>query len=310
MGQDPNQPPGDPNYPQYPQPGNPEYPPAGGTGYPPPGGYPPQPGAYPPPPGAYPPPPGSYPPPPGYGPLPGYTPPPPQGYGAPPPGYGYAQPQPPGFAGLFRKWINVTTRPGVSTITTELPTANWRDIWLSLLLLGVISAIAGFIRYTLFPVTNTVQPFLSTLTPEQRAQLEPYLHSALTQTVPSSQLAQIITVPIGFIIGQAIIFVFAKLFRGQGTFMHQAYAFMLYAVPINGLIAVLGIIPVLGGLAAFALGIYGIVLAVLSVSASHVIGIGRSIWVLLTPFLIIAALICGLFILLIAVFAGATHISS
>jgi hypothetical protein len=223
---------------------------------------------------------------------------------------GYPQPQPPGFAGLFRKWLNVTTKPGVNTITTELPTANWGDIWLGLLALGVISAIAGFIKLTLFPVGNTLEPYLSLLTPYQRAQLDPYLHSALAQTTPSSQLAQVITVPVFFIIVQAVIFVFAKLYRGQGTFTHQVYAFTLYAVPINSVVAIAGIIPVLGGLAAFALGIYGIVLAVMSVSASHQIGIGRSIWVLITPFLILLALFCGFIILLVVLISGASHLST
>jgi lipopolysaccharide export LptBFGC system permease protein LptF len=41
-----------------------------------------------------------------------------------------------------------------------------------------------------------------------------------------------------------------------------------------------------------------------------VIGIGRSIWVLLTPFLIVALLFCGLIVLVIFLLAGATHISS
>jgi hypothetical protein len=202
----------------------------------------------------------------------------------------------------------VTTKPGVGTFTTELPTANWGDIWLALFLLGAVEAVAGFIRYTLFPVSSQVNQFLTFLTPEQRQQLEPYLQSSLSSTSPSSQLFGIITVPLGFIIVQAIVFVFAKIFRGQGSFMHQVYAFMLYAVPIDGLAAVAGIVPYVGGLVAFALGIYGIVLAVMAVSSSHVIGIGRSIWVLITPFLILFVLICGLLTLIIFLAAG--HLST
>jgi hypothetical protein len=210
------------------------------------------------------------------------------------------QPQPAGIEGLFRKWINVTTKPGVNTFAAELPTANWRDIWLGVMILAVVSAIAGFIHYTLFPVSSTIAPYLSQLTPDQRARLEPYLNNVFTQATAGSQLGQIITVPLGFFIVQGVIFVFAKLFRGQGDFTHQAYAFMLYAVPIDSAVAVAGIIPVLGGLVGFALGIYGIVLAVMAVASSHQIGIGRSIWVLLTPILIVFALICGLLILFIA----------
>jgi hypothetical protein len=48
----------------------------------------------------------------------------------------------------------------------------------------------------------------------------------------------------------------------------------------------------------------------MSVSASHVIGIGRSIWVLLTPFLIVLLLICGLVILFVVLITSASHISS
>ncbi|HEY7984354.1 MAG TPA: YIP1 family protein, partial [Ktedonobacterales bacterium] len=160
----------------------------------------------------------------------------------------------------------MTTKPGVSTITTELPTANWGDIWIGLLILAVISAVAGFIRLTLFPISSAVAPYLSQLTPDQRAQLDPFLRAMTAQSSPGLQLAGIITVPLGFFIVQAVIFVFAKLFRGQGTFMHQVYAFTLYAVPINSIIAIAAIVPVLGSLVSLALGIYGIVLAVMSVS--------------------------------------------
>ena len=127
MGMGPNQGPGGPGYPL--PPGGPEYPPPpGGPGYPPPGYGGPPPGGYPPP-----------------------------GYGGPPP-YGYAPPPPApaGINGLFRKWINVTTKPGAASFAIELPTANWGDIWLSIIGLGVLTAITGFIGALYLPLNFTI----------------------------------------------------------------------------------------------------------------------------------------------------------
>jgi hypothetical protein len=255
-------------------------------------------------PGTYPPPP---PPPPAYGAAPrGFPPPPQPGYASA--GYGaqvVAQPAPvpAGINGLWQKFINVTTKPGAQSFTNELPTANWSDIWLALIGLGVVEAITGFIGsfYTrvAFQAANT--PFFSGLPSDQQQALDRMLSSAGSG---AGNFGAIVWVPLGFFIGMGILFVSAKIFGGAGTFLQQAYAFMLYYVPINGLGAILGLVPILGGFAGFLLWIYSIVLAVFAMMASQRLSGGRAVAAVLLPAAIVALLVCGLLTVIIVALAS------
>jgi hypothetical protein len=192
----------------------------------------------------------------------------------------------------------VTTKPGAASFAIELPTANWGDIWLSIIGLGVLTAITGFIGALYLPSNFMYNNF----TPDQRRALGPYLHAT-----PAASFGSIIGVPLGFFIGVGILFLFAKLFGGTGTFLQQAYAFALFSVPIQGISAIAGLVPVLGGLVSFALGIYSIFLAVFAISASHRLTTGRAVAVVLLPAAIVLVLACVALILFVALIVAATH---
>jgi Yip1 domain len=271
--------------------------------------YPPSAANEPPPPPehATPEPPGTYPPPPpAYGAAPrGYLPPVQPGYASA--GYGsqaaVPPPVPAGINGLWQKFINVTTKPGAQSFTNELPTANWSDIWLALIGLGVVEAITGFITslYTRVVFQSANTPFFSGLPSDQQQALDRILSSAGSG---AGNFGAIIWVPLGFFIGMGILFVSAKIFGGGGTFLQQAYAFMLYYVPINGLGAVLGLVPVLGGFASFLLWIYSIVLAVFAMMASQRLSGGRAVAAVLLPAAIVALLVCGVLTVIIVALAS------
>lgn len=221
-------------------------------------------------------------------------------YGAPPPTggtYAYGAPAgppvPAGIGNIWQKWINVTTRPSAASFARELPTANWRDIWLTLIGLGILSAITGAIAALYTSQIITVPQGNGTTT---------------TIHIPAGiGWATVITVPLGFFIGVAILFVIAKIFGGTGTFLEQSYAMALYYVPIQAVTALLGLIPFLGGLASIVLGIYEIVLAVFAISASQRLSTGKSVAVVLLPAIILLVLFCALTVALAAVIAAAIN---
>lgn len=278
----------------------PVYPPSAANEPPPP---PEQ--ASPEPPGTYPPPP---PPPPAYGGAPQGYPPPPPGYAAP--GYGAQAvtqaPVPAGINGLWQKFINVTTKPGAQSFTNELPTANWSDIWLALIGLGVLSGITALIRsFYVRAAFAAGNPFLSGLPSDQQQALDRIFSN--TGAGIGSLIGPIIGVPLGFFIGMGILFVSAKIFGGAGSFLGQAYSFMLFYVPINGLAAILGLIPFLGGLAGFALWIYSIVLAVFAMMASQRLPGGRAVAAVLLPAAIVLLLACAFIFIIAAVLVGVAN---
>jgi hypothetical protein len=120
-------------------------------------------------------------------------------------------------------------------------------------------------------------------------------------------LGYIIWIPIAFFIGMGIWFVSAKIFGGTGSFLDQSYAFMLYSVPIEGAAAILGIVPFLGGLAGFALTIYGFVLSIFAMMASQRLSGGRAVLAVFLPAIIVALLFCALFFVVIAAIVGAAN---
>jgi Yip1 domain len=199
----------------------------------------------------------------------------PGGPGYPPsPGAPPQAPAPAGLSGLFRKWLHVTTKPGVASFTAELPTANWADISLSILGLAVLSALAGFIGA--LGARTTAVSTINGLTPDQQRAVNQIVQQ-FSHPQPAAAFLDIVIVPFAFYVGVGILLGCAKLLGGTGTYVQQAYAFSLYLVPVQGLAVILGLVPGVGGFLSGVLGLYGLVLAVLATAASQRLSIGRSV---------------------------------
>src|SRR5581483_6128231 len=228
------------------------------------------------------------------------------GYAAPAAGFAFntpagpqvpLQPLPLGDAvqQLPNQYINVVTHPAEQTFAAELPKSNWDITWIQLLIWAVAAAVIGLIT-SLFATAFTA--------PLMGNSMSGLYSSILVSTSVGSALLRIIFVPIGFFILAGIQYLVAKAFKGQGTFLTQAYTMLLYEVPINilrYLIAlVFGLIPVVGfgiaGLLSLALWVYSVVLNVYQIRASHRLSTGQSVVVALTvPVLVLVlSLICGL----------------
>lgn len=103
---------------------------------------------------------------------------------------------------------------------------------------------------------------------------------------------------IGFAIATGLIQWVAKLFGGVGTFEKLAYTFSAISVPysiITAVLAIIGIIPIIGiltGVISFALAIYVVVLEVLAVKAIHGLDTGKAAGAVLLPVVAFLLLIC------------------
>ena len=82
-------------------------------------------------------------------------------------------------------------------------------------------------------------------------------------------LAGLLGTLIGFGVFTALVYVVGKnLFKGTGTYPEVAYTFALFYVPISVVSSVIGIIPILGALVAFILGLVNIYFGYLAVQSS------------------------------------------
>jgi len=242
------------------------------------------------------------------------TPPPQQGpYGAPPPqygtppyqqgGYGYAPPQqaprPIGQAiqELPNQYIKVLTKPSAQSFAEEMGKADWGMVWIQLLIWAVIGTILGLIRAAIglaaassFVSNNTFNP------------------AAITALTVSGSTFSFIAVPVSFFIVVGIQYLLAKAFKGEGNFLTQGYTYLLFEVPISIISYLLGLIPILGGIAGFALAIYGIVLNVFAIMAVHRLSGGKAAGVVLIPVavLFLIVFLCAFTIAAILIAASKT----
>jgi Yip1 domain len=241
-----------------------------------------------------------------------YTSPPPQNpYGTPPPqygtppyqqgGYGYAPPQQaPRSIGqaiqeLPNQYIRVLTKPSAQTFAEEMGKADWAMIWIQLLIWALVGTILGLIRGAIglagssFVTNNTFNP------------------ASIAALTVSGSTFSIIAVPVSFFIIVGIQYLLAKAFRGEGNFLTQGYTYLLFEVPIGIVSYLLGFIPILGGIAGFALFIYGIVLNVFSIMAVHRLSGGKAAGVVLIPIAVVFLLIFLCAFVIAAIIIAATR---
>jgi hypothetical protein len=236
----------------------------------------------------------------------------PYGYGVPPqgpygspyqqPGYGYgvppvqAGPLPLGEAirQLPSQYIRVLTRPSAATFAEEMGKAAWNIVWVQLIVLAVITAVFGFLASLIG----------SGLMPSTTSSTLPMNSSMLQGMREFSSFGALISVPLGFFIGVGILYLIAKAFGGEGTFLAQGYTYLLFEVPLGIITSVLSLIPILGGLVAFAVGIYAIVLQIFSLMAVHRLSGGKATLVVFIPVIVVLVLACVAAFIIIAVVAS------
>jgi hypothetical protein len=100
---------------------------------------------------------------------------------------------------------------------------------------------------------------------------------------------------IGLAISAGIQNFFALMFGGNGYYGRTVYALAAYLAPMSILIAILGIIPLVGQCATSLLGLYNIILNVRALRASHSISIWQALGVMFAPGIIFMILGCLLF---------------
>ncbi len=112
-----------------------------------------------------------------------------------------------------------------------------------------------------------------------------------------------------FFLFQGVLYGLARAFGGQGTFVQQAYTFLLFQVPLGILSSLLAFIPVAGAYLGILVGVYEIMLSILAIMGVHKLSSGKASAVVLIPIaVLIALLVVGLLLfatLVAAILRGA-----
>jgi len=182
------------------------------------------------------------------------------------------------------------------TFAEEMGKASWNIVWVQLIAYAIISSALGYLALQV--QSGSFNP--PTANPATIQMLQT-IRSYTTGVV----LGSIVIVPLFFFIGMGIFYGLAKAFGGQGRFLNQSYTYLLFNVPLGIIAGLLYQIPFAGGLIAFAVGIYQIVLSIFSIMAVHRLSGGKASAVVLIPVGVLFLLACVLVFVAIALIAAA-----
>lgn len=175
---------------------------------------------------------------------------------------------------LPRQYWNVLTHPTAATFAWEQGKAAWDIVWVQLLLLAIVEVLVVlalfFLEFFLFQLL---------LPSDALSQLSQVLPTVVGITL----LACAAFVPTSFFAGSGVLYLVAKAFGGQGTFLSYAYSYALITVPIGILSLLLALVPCLGSIAQIAGGVYTLVLLIFMTMGVHRLSGGKASASVLIP---------------------------
>lgn len=203
---------------------------------------------------------------------------------------------------MFQEMVNgsiaVITKPAVATFEEhEKDNLTWALIYA--VLAGVINAIvqAATAPLRLSQVRTQLESQISQL--QAQGVDTSFLEASLQQAAQPNFIGDAIGAMIGTIIGSlilwGIIYGLGRAFGGTGTFGELSWDLSLFSSPLSVIGTLLNLIPLLGGIAAFALSIYGFYLGFLAIQSGMNLPSNKALYVILIMFLIWTVLFCMLF---------------
>jgi hypothetical protein len=199
---------------------------------------------------------------------------------------------------LPRQYWRVLTKPGSTVFQQEMGKARWDVIWVQVVGYAVASAV---LQMLVWLVIIAVLSSMFNSFPTEPGQPSPsFAVGFLFVPIPFIAIFTLVGTIGGFFLSQGIIYLLAKAFGGQGDFMTQAYAFLLFQVPIGIGGLLLGLIPLVGSIGSLA-AIYALVLETFEVMAVHRLSGGKAVAVVLIP--VAAAILLAILVYAIFLFA-------
>jgi hypothetical protein len=179
---------------------------------------------------------------------------------------------------LPQQYFNALVKPSVATYTREKGNASWSLVWTQLLAWAILDAALGLLVNRIYPpATGTTFLRLFSL---------------------ASSFGLIVVVPTLYFLLMGIVYLLARAFGGQGTFLEQCNTSLYVQAPLGIFSKLLALIPVVGRVLNSVLSLYGIVLQVFVIMAIHRLSRGKAIATILIPLVTIGALAGAIFLLM------------
>ena len=174
---------------------------------------------------------------------------------------------------MINTWVNTITKPK-ETFAAEKGNASMGKAAVNYIIAGVISGVIAFLA-TLIGLSQT--------------------GSATTTAIGAGLgalgiiVSPIVTL-IGAFIGVGIIWIFAKILGGKGTYTQLFFLVSLFAIPM-AVIGLVIVIPAVGSILGLLVGLYTLYLWVMAVQSSQELSTGRAVAAVLIPIILIGIII-------------------
>jgi hypothetical protein len=170
---------------------------------------------------------------------------------------------------LPQRYFNALVTPSIATYTSDKRNASWSLVWTQLIAWAILDATLGLlVNYISPPTTGTAFQKIFSL---------------------ASSMGLVVVVPILFFLLMGIVYLLARAFGGQGTFLEQCNTSLYVQAPLGILSKLLALIPVVGRVLNSVLSLYGIVLQVFVIMAVHRLSRGKAIATIAIPLLALGA---------------------
>jgi hypothetical protein len=193
---------------------------------------------------------------------------------------------------LPNQYFRVLTKPSAETFTQEKGKAAWDIVGVQLLIqllsYTIISAILGFLL-SLFTKFSSAFIVTSLGVPDE------LVPRGLLATLASILIPSLI-----FLAATGTIHTIARFLGGQGRFVEQCYALLLFQVPITILANLLWLVPYAVPYAFPALSVYSVILLFLSIMGVQNLSTGRAVATLLASVVVIP-IVVGILIRFLAI---------
>lgn len=177
---------------------------------------------------------------------------------------------------LFRSWVTVFPRPWTPVFRDELLHKHNLHTWAGVAAGALLGLGLSYLTHLLFG--QPPQTFMGLAS----------IWVAAGTPAPFGSWAVI--VPLGVILGffnfEIVLFIFARLLGGKGTFGTQAYVQSLFYAPLAVIQQVLAVTPLVGRLLFILLAIYSLVPTTTSLKAAHGYSTWRAVTTWLMPILL------------------------
>jgi hypothetical protein len=203
---------------------------------------------------------------------------------------------------LVESYRRTVLSPSVENFEEEIPRASWAKVFIGIGLVMAATLVAALtVRYLFAALLPDLYDPLRQVRETEARLREANLYeqfrwlpeAILAATSGGSIVVAVLSTPIFFFLGAGATYLAARIFGGRGgSFLTHSYLLSLSYAPLRVVSNLVGLVPVVSGIASLALFAYQLYLAGQSMQASQRMEPGKAMMAAFVPLILTLVLLC------------------